>query len=179
MSNTRNQAHFECILPDERRKAREKKFRQSPEHPRPKLQEKMINSRKKKRQDMFKSTKLTKSQIKHEEETKSPAKVKDFIDHELLKDLNSKKSIRKTIPKYKKDWINQDMKLKRLNVNTAQSIITLLSHLHNIWNNKEIALIDSIVEIGYVVSGALFELFKELNTKEVLKMKTFKSKLIN
>ena len=59
-----SKAHFKSIPPDERRKVREKKFRQSPEDPKLKLQEQMINSRKKKRKDTFKSTKLTKSQIK-------------------------------------------------------------------------------------------------------------------
>ena len=115
---------------------------------------------------MFKSTRLTKNQIKHEEETKSPAKFKDFINHELRKNLNSKKSIRKTISMYTKDWMDQNMKLKCLNINTAQNIITLLSHIHNIWNNKEIAPRDEIVKIGYVISGALFELAKEQNTKK-------------
>ena len=42
------------------------------------------------------------------------------------------------------------------------------SHLHNIWNNKEITPIDAIVEIGYVISEALFELVKKLNTKEAV-----------
>ena len=88
MFKASNQAYFESLPPDERRKVREKKFKQSPEDPRPKLQEQMINLRKKKRQDMFKNIRLTKSQIKHEKETKSPVKVKDFIDHEILKDLN-------------------------------------------------------------------------------------------
>ena len=81
---------------------------------------------------MFKSTSLTKSQIKLEEETKSPAKYKDFINLELRKNLNSKKSIRKTISLFTKDWMDQNMKLKCLNINTAQNIITLLSHIHNI-----------------------------------------------
>ena len=45
MSKARNQAHFKSIPPDERRKVREKKFRQSPEDPKPKLQEQMINSK--------------------------------------------------------------------------------------------------------------------------------------
>ena len=128
----------------------------------------MNNSRKKKRQNILKSTRITKIQIENEEQIKSPAKVKDFIDHELLNDLNSKKSIMKTISKYIKDWMDQDMKLKWLDVNTAQSFITLLSHLSNIWNNKVIALIDAIVEIGYAILGALFGYIKELNTKEAV-----------
>ena len=38
MSTARNQANFESLPTDERRKVREKKFRQRPEDPRPKLQ---------------------------------------------------------------------------------------------------------------------------------------------
>ena len=58
------------------------------------------------------------------------------------------------------------MDLKNLNKNTALITITLLNHLHNILINKELESKEVILEMGLITSMTIFELVKEINSKE-------------
>ena len=67
---------------------------------------------------------------------------------------------------YMKEWKDQEMDLKNLNKNTVLIIITLLNHLHNILINKELEPKEAILEMELITSMTIFELVKEINSKE-------------
>ena len=128
----------ESCIPDNRKEAREEKFRASPKDPRPKIEENTNKARTQRKQTMFQEFHKLRNK-KNEEEKAKKTKVKDLIDQSLLNDIESKQNSMKEVREgYMKEWKDKEMDLKNLNKNTALITITLLNHLHNILINKEL-----------------------------------------